>query len=285
MSSWWQSWVDRCGVRVDSRALAALRIGVAAVALLDLLRVWQLGLVRAFYVDFENGGLSGFSDPFLVIDSSWMGPWLYWATLLALLCVLLGLGTRGAILAAVLLWAQLGHLYPPGDRAIDRILRTVLLFLLFSASHRRWSLSRAPPVDSVGAWPLLLVRWLLFLVYTSAGIAKLAQQPGWLAIEGTPVLYRLLTDPMAAHLDPVAATEWWWLLRPLGWGTIVLELTAVLLLTRWDRLWIPVAITMHVGIAMTMNLGMFSYGMLALYVPLTAEWWLPGLDRSRRTVV
>ena len=38
--------------------------------------------------------------------------------------------TMVLIVFGALAYAQLGHLYPPGDRAIDRILRTALLILL-----------------------------------------------------------------------------------------------------------------------------------------------------------
>jgi hypothetical protein len=285
MNRWWQSWVERCGQSVDARALAALRISVAAVALLDLARVGQLGLVDLLYRSYAAGGLSGFTDPACMIDPASMGPPVYFLTLAALFCVLLGVGTRPAILVAVLLWAQLGHLYPPGDRAIDRMLRTVLLFLLFSESHRRWSFAPGAPAKQVGAWPLILLRWMLVLVYTSAGVAKLAQQPGWLSVSGMPVLYRILADPMASSLDPLGAAPWWWLLRALGWGTIALELSSFLLLTRWSRFWIPPVLVMHLGIAWSMKLGMFSGGMIAFYLPLTVTWWAPWLDRRQRSMV
>jgi hypothetical protein len=285
MTRCWQSWVERCGKTVDARALASLRIGVAAVALLDLLRVGQLGLVDLLYRSYAAGGLSVFTDPSCLIDPVSMGPTVYFLTLGALFCVLLGVGTRPAILISVLLWAQLGHLYPPGDRAIDRMLRTVLLFLLFSESHRVWSFAPGAPARQVGAWPLILLRWMLFLVYTSAGVAKLAQQPGWLSVSGMPVLYRILSDPMAASLDPLAAAPWWWLLRAMGWGTIAMELSSFLLLTRWSRFWIPPVLVMHLGIAWSMNLGMFSAGMMAFYLPLTVAWWGPWLDRRQRSMV
>ena len=52
---------------------------------------------------------------------------------------------------------------PPGDRGIDRMLRTVLLFLLFSESHKRWSFAPGAPAEQVGAWPLNLLRWMWVL--------------------------------------------------------------------------------------------------------------------------
>ena len=285
MTRRWRLWLDFCEKPLDTRVLAALRISVAVVAIVDLLEVWRWGLVGVYYRTLEHGGLGAFSDPALFLDPAWMGPWAFGGTIACLICTALGVATRPAMFGALVLWAQIGHLYPPGDRAIDRILRTVLLFLLFSASHRRWALNRSAPLLQAPGWPLHLLRWLLVLVYLSAGISKLAQQPGWLAVEGTPVLYRILCDPLSARLDAVVAQSFFGVFRVMGWATIAVELGAVLLLTRWARLWATAAITMHLGVAWSMNLGMFSWGMITLYVPLLHTWWLPWLDRRRHSVV
>jgi len=189
------------------------------------------------------------------------------------------------MVGVLVFWAQLGHLYPPGDRAIDRILRTAILFLLFSASHRRWSLNRAPPLKRSPGWPLQLLRWLLVLVYLSAGISKLMQQPHWLGVQGVPVLYRILCDPLSAQIDPLVAQSYFGVFRVLGWATIAVELSAVLLFTRWACWWSAAAVFMHLGVAWSMKLGMFSWGMIILYLPLFHEQWLPWLDRRRQSMV
>ena len=44
-----------------------------------------------------------------------------------------GVAARPALLIGVLAYAQAGHLYAPGDRGIDRILRTVLLIWAWPA--------------------------------------------------------------------------------------------------------------------------------------------------------
>jgi hypothetical protein len=188
-----------------------------------------------------------------------------WAvTIAAMALASVGVFPRAALLVGTLAYAQLGHLYPPGDRAIDRLLRTVLLLVACSGAHRRLALT-GDRAETIRAWPADTIRVLLVLVYLSAGIGKLQQQPGWLALSGTPVLYRVMTDPLAAHVDAHAALPWWPILRVLGWGTIALELSSPLILTRWARWWAVGGIAMHLGIAMTMDLGMFSWGMLALY--------------------
>ena len=124
--------------------MALVRILAPLVIVLDLGRVAMLGLLPAFFLPFESGGINRSPDSAYVLGA-WSGvPWIgEAAVLLTVLCFLLtsaGIFFRPALLTGILLYAQVGHLYPPGDRAIDRILRTMLLILLFSDAHQTWSL-------------------------------------------------------------------------------------------------------------------------------------------------
>ncbi|MEC8425767.1 MAG: HTTM domain-containing protein [Myxococcota bacterium] len=282
----WKRFVAAQARPVDTRPLAALRILLPLCVVFDLLRSVQLGMAEVYYRPWDAGGLSTFSGDAWVLGGlgSDVGPWLVVLVVSCMLLVSLGLGVRPALLVGVLAYAQLGHLYPPGDRGIDRIIRTTLLLLVFSRSHRRWALGDRllgrPPVETQPAAVRNLVLWFLVLVYTAAGVSKLVQQPAWLSVTGTPVLYRVLTDPLGGGLDHLT---WAGLRLPFvvgGWFTIAFEVGSLLLLTRW-RPWFGVlGILMHVGIGVTMELGMFSAGMLCLYVVVMAEWWVPALDRG-----
>lgn len=285
MMGLWRGFVAACARPVDTRPLAVLRILLPLCVVLDLARVASLGLLDDFFRTWEHGGLSTFSGDHWLLGS--LGPH---AGLLLVgvlgVCMLLvssGLAVRPALLLGVLAYAQLGHLYPPGDRGIDRIIRVALLVLLFSRSHRRWALGNRlggrTPEETEPAAPQLVLLWFLVLVYMAAGTSKLIQQPDWLAWSGTPVLYRVLTDPMAGAFDHVA---WSGVGLPFfigGWVTILYEVGAPMLLTRWRHWWGTIGIALHVGIALTMHLGMFSVGMLCLYVVVMADAWLPALDR------
>lgn len=289
MSRLWAWWVARTSRLEDTRPLAALRIGCAVAILLDLLQTARLGLVDVLFRPFSAGGLSAVTDTAYVLDAvlppDLAGRLAWLVSVICFALVALGVGTRPAILLGVLAYAQLGHLYPPGDRAIDRLLRSVMLVLLFSDAHRRWTLGTRPPVWSTRGWTSDLIRTLLVVMYLSAGVSKLMTQPRWLAWSGTPVLYRVMTDPLSAHLDPVSTQGWYWLFYALGWGTIAMELSAPLIYTRWAPYWALCGIGMHLGIAVTMELGMFSWGMLALYPLLLAPWWVGWLDRRRAGAV
>ncbi|MCB9764378.1 MAG: HTTM domain-containing protein [Alphaproteobacteria bacterium] len=290
MTGLWQRWVDFTGRPMDTRPLALVRIFAALCVLVDLLRLAQLRLVTFLFTPYEQGGLSQ------VQDSSWRldellgptvaGPVSYAVSLVCMALIALGVAVRPAIVIGVLAYAQLGHAYPPGDRAIDRVLRLTLLFLLFSQAHRRFALSNVlgwtKRLDTAPAWPADLIRSQLVMVYMAAGLSKIMQQPLWVAVTGTPVLYRIMTDPMAATLDPEAWEGAPWLFYAGGIGTIVLEVGAFVILTRLAPYWALLGLGMHLGIAMTMKLGMFSFGMMSLYPILLGAWICAGLDRLGR---
>ncbi|RME25069.1 MAG: hypothetical protein D6798_09750 [Deltaproteobacteria bacterium] len=281
----WGWWLRRTGRQMDARILALLRILVCLCVVADLLRIAQLGLVDDIFRLYEDGGINAHPDRAAVVIDLF-GPdggiLTFWVTVAALTLAMVGLWTRPALLVGILAHAQLGHLYNPGDRGIDRILRTVLLILLFSGAHRRFALGLRlfgqPAAARVPAWPADLVRWLMVMVYLSAGIAKIAQQPAWLGAARWPVVYRIMTDPMAGRVDPVTTQGWWWLWTLMGFATIAVELGSPLLLTRFARYWSLLALSMHAGIFLGMDLGMFSLGMASLHVLLLAPWLLPLLD-------
>ena len=283
----WARWVAFTERSVDARMLGLLRVLCCGAVVLDLLHVAGLGLADDLYLPYEHGGINAHPDAAAWVHER-LGPrgglWAYGAAVISLGLAALGLFTRPALLVGILAYAQIGHLYNPGDRGVDRILRTVLLILVFSGAHRRFALGlRLRPAlrqDLVPAWPADLIRWLMVMVYLSAGIAKLMDQPDWLGLPTLPVPYRIMTDPMAAHLDPVALLPWRPLWLFMGWATIAVELSSPLILSRrWSRWWSLAALPMHLGIALSMDLGMFSYGMMSLHLLLLWPWLGPLMDR------
>lgn len=282
--SMWSRWVAFSSREHDARPLALVRILVCSVLVVDLLQVARLGLVTELWRDFEHGGIGVTPASGLWLDAwpTWGGPIAFGLIVLALVAAALGVGTRPAILVAIVLYAQLGHIFPPADRAIDRILRTTLLVLLFSGAHRRFALGGGPSVMTIPAWPADLLRWLLVLVYLSAGLHKLNCTPDWLGSGDPPVLMRILANPLAGRIDPQVAASLIPLWRLGGLFTIVLELSSPLILTRFAPWWALAGLGLHLGIAATMNLGMFSWGMMALYPVLFLPWFVDGPPWRRR---
>ena len=267
------------GRQTDPLPLALVRILAPLCIVVDLLEAARLGLVTAYWRPASAGGLSRFSGEYAVIDDLsplWGGPVTWLVTVIAMLLVAAGVAVRPALVVGVVAYAQLGHLYPPGDRAIDRLLRTVLLILIFSGAHRRlsvWQLLRKiPPAVSIPAWPADLIRFVLVLMYLGAGLHKIGSTAGWIDPTQPSPIYRILTDPLSGRLDPVAFEDWQGVAYALSVGTVLLELTPLLLLTRLAPYWAMCGVLMHLGIAATMHLGMFSWGMLSLYPLLFSAW-------------
>lgn len=279
----WAWWVTRTTRPEDARALALVRILVCLAVVGDLTGALGRGLGPAFFAPFSEGGVSVNTSADYILDDL-LGPGSgSVAVVVALVCfssAAVGLLPRLSLLVGLLAYAQLGAIGPDADRAIDRALRTVGVLLLFTDAHRAWSLQawlRGRMVAVVDAWQAGLVRWLLVLMYLAAGLVKvgaLVAAPRGAA----PALYRILTDPTAARLDHLALADWTWPFHVLWLGTIALELSAPLLLTRWAPWWGVLGATLHLGIAATMGLGVFSWGMLALYPAVFALWW----PRSQR---
>ena len=270
----WNRWASHLNEEMDPTSLALVRIGLPLVVIVDLARLIQLDLVRHVFVPYAAGGLSKIQDPHWVLHhvlGDAAAPVALVLTLASMGLITIGRWMRPAIIVGVLAYAQLGHLFPPGDRAIDRIVRCGLLILLFSQADKAlaWSRTRTHPIP---AWPAHLMRFLLVLVYLSAGLSKLIQQPGWLSLTADPPLLRILVDPMAGELDPIFWSQFPWLFRLGGYVTIAFELASPLLLTRHAPKLAIVGLMMHLGILFTMTLGMFSWGMIAFYPLFLAPW-------------
>ncbi|MEQ1503323.1 MAG: HTTM domain-containing protein [Myxococcota bacterium] len=266
MTRAWTWWVDRVDRLEDATPLLWVRVLVPLAIVGDLLAMAWHSALRAVLLPRELGGIGGTPAPWSLLDGwAWAGPALWATCLVAMPLVSAGIATRPALIVGVIAHAQLGHLFVPGDRGIDRLLRTVLLILLFSDVTARQRPAR------IRAWAGDLLRWLLVVVYLAAGLAKVEVLSSWLDPE-LPELFTILCDPLAGRLDPA----FWWPVRSAfvigGAGTLVFELGAPVLLTRWGPWWALFGAAMHLGIALSMDLGMFSWGMLATYPVLMARW-------------
>jgi hypothetical protein len=273
--------------------LAAIRIGVAVVLLADFLTVARLGLVTALFASPEAGGLArGDGALWVAVFGGGVagGRLLHAGLTLSAAALAVGLFTRTSALVLMLLSAQWNQLLPEADRAIDMLLRNVLLVLAFSRAGDTWSVDarwrtgswRGDGAD-VPAWPRYVLVLQVVVMYFTAGVQKYAQH--WWPWGAWSGLYVILQD-------------WSYASRPFGWlrgqpfyfGTQVA--TAVTMLWQWTypvvlvhyfpplrpgrftavferyRLhwaWIAVGALFHLGIALTMQLGIFPWGMLAVY--------------------
>jgi hypothetical protein len=271
-SRWWTA-------PVPAERLAALRIALAAVLLLDVLWLY-LPEMGDFFGPNSLAGLRGTE----MSSSHWTG-WLVagnedssvfyglgiaWAVAAGLL--LLGCLSRpSAAMAwalAMLFWTRNPRIHNAGDTV--RI--TILFYLMLSPCGAVWS------VDSwlrrtgrsgrvyVPPWPLCLLFVQMAAIYSYNGVNKaLASQ--WRAGHSLHYVLANLTESRVSFARlPVPDVAIWM----LTWAVVAWEVSFPLLVlrrqTRTAALLMGVAF--HVGIGLTMELGLFAPYMLCLYVPL-----------------
>jgi len=291
-------WIDLWDREEPATALAALRVSISAALLLDLLTVGRLGLVQLLWSPKEGGGLlNPLARDAVPLLYQWLPPEPWAATAIHVaFCVLAlafgaGLFTRLSGLLLVLLYAQVAALFPFGDRGIDLLLRNALVILLFSRCGAAWSLDALRRTGSlrgdgapVPAWPRHLLILQLSVVYFMAGVQKIA--PSWWPMGGFEALYLVYQNPAVSRWPFEWVASWAPVTRLATAATLLFEWSAwILPLLYWFRAtrerpgrlrawanrlklrsaWVFVGVLLHLGIALTMQLGLFPYGMLALY--------------------
>jgi hypothetical protein len=220
---------------MDPRPLAAVRILASLCIVYDLLRLQYLDLVWPMFGPSDRIAWS-VANQYVMhwVAGDYGGIVAFYTALFCFTLVGAGIATGPAIVVGVITHAQIGHLYVPGDRAIDRILRTVMLIILFTPATRVWTVFDRKSAASMAAWPVDLIRFILVMVYTSAGTAKVLTSNRWLNWDRMPELYRIIADPSACILDPAWAEPSIPLWR---WFTVALEHSSFLILTPLRAFW------------------------------------------------
>jgi hypothetical protein len=288
--------------REPATAIAAVRIAVGLTLLADLLHAAALGLPSILWRAPSSGGIAynaaspaAWASSLLHLD----GTILHAIACLAAASFAAGALTRTSGAVLLLTSAQLAHLLPEADRGIDQLLRAALVILILSPCgttlsvdarlrHGRWS--RPDALEPGWARRLLVVQ--LAWVYLSAAMHKL--QSAWLPGGDFVALYRILHDPHVARPAASAfAAAAPWLTQLATAVTVVFEWSAPLVLylgaRGWPRLrmvWILTGLAFHLGLAASMRLGIFPWGMLALYPALLSPPdWAALTDRLRAAYV
>jgi hypothetical protein len=292
-----ERWVAFWDRREAPESLALLRILVGLVLAWDLAESALRGLIPALWQVPPRGiGLAlptsalplvlrAFGTSDAVLEA------LFAVALLGALAVAVGFCLRPAAFGCALATAALAHLAPDGERAIDVLLRTAMLVLALSRADAVWSLSawlrkrRGAPLERlIPAWPRQLLFLQLVWVYFSA--AHNRGGDAWWPAGDFAALSRILSDPHFARFSPGWTGHVYPLTQLATLLTMAFELTSPLLLalTYCDRhsgaggqvgalvrrfrlrwAWLGLGVCLHLGIAVTMRLGIFPFGMLALY--------------------
>ncbi len=290
---------------VRAERLAALRVGVGAVLLVD-----ALGHYWPYAGAFLGRGSLGGGEAFPVQGGELIFQWslvrnlgapglvhaalLIWAG--SGLCLILGLWSR---LSALVAWALAvsilnanPYLTNRGDSARD----ILLFYLMLCPCGAVWALSPKSKVQSVidkgqgtenkvqGAvfvapWPLRLLMVQLAMIYFVGGAYK-ALFPAWW--NGSAMYYAMAN--LAWTRLPYEWLPWPQLLLPaFTWITLGWELGFPVLVcipaTRAVTLWLGVLF--HLGTALLFQIAVFPLFMLCFYLPLVPwERYFPGRTPS-----
>lgn len=268
-SAWWTE-------PVRAERLAALRIGVGLVLLLDVLGTYlpragdffgheSLGAPGVFAApaspfNSHHGLLGGIESP-----AAWVAVLLVWAG--CGLFLALGVAPRlSALVAWLLSMAVIAvnfHLHNSGDRV-----RTILLFyLMLCPCGAVWGMAarREGPVY-VAPWALRLLFVQLAVIYFFNGVYKLLGS-GW---QSGDVMYYVMSNAGWSRLPPSAVPLPPLLLMLMTYLVLFWEIGFPLLVlmpaARTPTLLLGAAF--HIGTGLALQLGPFPLYMLCFYLPL-----------------
>ncbi|MCB9677581.1 MAG: HTTM domain-containing protein [Alphaproteobacteria bacterium] len=282
------------------RVLGVVRILLAIVVLYDFWQIWLYDLVTPLLGTQDTGGwndlLARDTPPFLyqVLPAE---PWvarLHFA-LLVLSAALFGLGffTRTSAFVLMVLWAQIQLNSPLSDRAIDLLCRNILMIYVFAGGGRWGSLDAlmrtgrlAGDGQPVGSWARYLIIGQLVVMYFTAGVQKVGIL--WLPIGHFAALYVILQDPALARFDfAYLASQPFFFFTQIGTAVTMLWQWGYPLVLLWywykntpgrpgwlrafsnrwhlHLWWVAIGAIFHLLLAITMELGIFPWAMLALY--------------------
>jgi predicted DCC family thiol-disulfide oxidoreductase YuxK len=296
---------------IDGRSLALCRIGLALVLIVDLLR--RVRWIRDFY---SNSGLLPnhtmlwrpwqsrvFSIFFMASLPEEVGL-LFVITLFCFVCFLVGWRTRLFHLLSLALAASLHNRILIAENGGTVALGILMFWTAFLPLGRRYSVDallrslraspserpadiaagKLPPPDTRPAVTLAALAVILQLI--AVYWFNYVHKSGGTWHSGTAVYYVLLQERIVTVLGlwlrqhlPFAAT------KAMTVATIGIELSAPFLLATpifWRaarRLAIVLLVALHAGIALLVNVGIFSAAMIAYYPLLIdgALWdWLAG---------
>jgi hypothetical protein len=274
---------------LDLRALALLRMGVAALLLLDL-------GIRSTDLEAHYANMGVLPVPVL-LEKLWTpyqfsfhvmsGLWqvqalLFGVAAAAAVALLLGYHTRLATVASWLLLVSLQNRNPLIGQGGDDLLRMLLFWGMFLPWGRLYSRDARtlPPPETTSCCSAATLAYVVQLALLYWCTALLKSGPEW-TTTGTALYYALSLDqvllPLGRLLYPHPG-----LLRVLTFATWYLELGLPVLLfipvgVRWWRLaFVGLTLGFHLGISLTLFVGLFwiinMVSVLGLLPPPALDW-------------
>jgi hypothetical protein len=309
----WLAWRALWEGTEPALVMSIVRILVPLVLLGDLFEVWRLHLIIPLWGPGDAGGMGNpaQTDPPPELYA-WFGNTIavgrgaFFVLVGALFCLMVGALSQPAALVSLLVYAQLALVLPGADRGIDMLIRNVFLLLVFVPSGRRFGVDALlfGRLERLPVWSRRLLILQMLVLYFTAGVQKAAV--AWWPWGGFSALYVVLQDPAIARFPFEWLQAFYPLTQLLTATTMAFELGAVVIpFAYWYRatrtrpgwlraqfnrfpvvpIWLALGLVMHLGIAVTMQLGIFPWMVLSLYVaffhPRELQYWLHALPDPR----
>ena len=284
---------------VDRRSLAAFRIALGLVLLIDLAR--RAGDIGAFYTDsgvlpraLQGTVAPGYETVSLHALSGglWLQALLFALATTAALALLIGYRTRVAAFVSLVLLVSIQLRNPLVLNSGDVLLRRLLFWGLFLPLGSRWAVDAAegnPSGASVFGPASVGLLAQVVVVYLTNAVVKLRADV-WL--RGDAVRYAFQLDHFTVGLGPLLAgrstlltlAAWLWL------GMLLSSPLLVLLTGRRRTALVAAFIGFHAGMVVTLQLGVFPLVSIVSLLPLlpgevwkrvTAKVTLPAYSTGR----
>jgi len=269
--------------RIDRRALAAFRIALGCLLVADL--VLRSRSLRAFYTDegvYPVADFHAYGDPLhlslhAISGEAWVQVLLFCVAGLLGIALAVGYRTRIATVGSWLMLVSLHNRMPAVLNGGDVLLRLLLFWAIFLPLGARWAVDSyqrtddpdRTPVASVASAALLCQVVLVYLVNAAM---KLSGEI-WLRGEGLEYVFSLgqFTVFLGDHLEAVppllVAGDYLWL------AMVATAFLLVVLRGRRRTAYVGLFVAMHVGMGLTMQLGLFPLISVAALLPFLPAWF------------
>lgn len=266
--------VRRC--EIDLRALAAFRIALGAMLLVDL--GYRTPSLRAFYTDSGVLPLEALSSDYSNVYSIhtlsgdlWYQALLFIVAAVFAIALLVGYRTRLATAVSWLLLLSLRARNPMIGNAGDHLLGLLLFWGIFLPLGARWAVDTrrtessvdGPTVVSMATLGVLLQ---VILVYATNGVHKFRSEE-WM--DGEAVVLVFQADQYTVFLGDYLASQHWLLeFLTVMWVVMLFLSPLLLVLTGFRRAMLATLfLGAHAGMALTIGIATFPFvSMTALLV-------------------
>ncbi|MBP9773024.1 MAG: DUF393 domain-containing protein [Candidatus Peribacteraceae bacterium] len=305
----WLSWKKFWFAPVSASGFGLMRIafGLCAltVYLLQMPYIWYYYSDKGIFPPHLVSVMLRHAHRFSLLDSIHTPlevTWLYSILIAALICVTIGIFTRPALLVTTILLFSFHEYALVMLDGSDTVLRLICFLLLLAPSGRAFSLDSAiarvqswrhlghdiPHTERrMSIWPYRLLLWQMICLYVSSAIGKMQGDMWWngTAVQSVllhPWFSRVSPDIVHRYIEPLSPilTIFTVLVQILWLGILILAIVHWFVpknakryvpVDAYKRALILCGVLLHGGIAVFMDVGVFSFAMMTAYIGLFTD--------------